>query len=78
MRDSGGDWRLQLGAFGQKANADALWGKVHGRPEITGHARIDAGTGVVRLMAGGYSQDGAEAACATLKAAGLTCLVVNH
>lgn len=78
MRDSGGDWRLQLGAFGQKANADALWGKVHGRPEITGHARIDAGTGVVRLMAGGYSQDGAKAACATLKAAGLTCLVVNH
>lgn len=77
MRDSGGDWRLQLGAFGQKANADALWGKVHGRPEIAGHARIDAGTGIVRLMAGGYSQEGAKAACAALKAAGLTCLVVN-
>jgi cell division protein FtsN len=76
--DSGGDWRLQLGAFGQKANADALWAKVHGRPEIAGHARIDAGTGVSRLMAGGYSLDGAKAACASLKAAGLTCLVVNR
>ncbi|WP_428331795.1 SPOR domain-containing protein [Novosphingobium sp.] len=76
--DSGGDWRLQLGAFGQKANADGLWAKVRGRPEIAGHARIDAGTGISRLMAGGYSQDGAKAACASLKAAGLTCVVVNR
>ena len=75
---SGGEWKLQLGAFGQKSNADGLWAKVHGRPEIAGHSRIDAGTGVARLMAGGYSQDAAKAACASLKAAGLTCLVVNH
>jgi len=75
---SGGEWKLQLGAFGQKSNADGLWAKVHGRPEIAGHPRIDAGTGIARLMAGGYSQDGAKAACASLKAAGLTCLVVNH
>jgi len=77
-RDSGGDWRLQLGAFGQKSNADALWAKVRGRPEIAGHARLDVGSGVARLMAGGYSLEGARTACASLRSAGLTCLVVNH
>ncbi len=76
--ESGGEWRVQLGAFGQKSNADALWAKVRTRPEIAGHGRIDAGTGVARLMAGGYSLEGAKSACVALKAAGLTCLVVNH
>ncbi|WP_353226576.1 SPOR domain-containing protein [Novosphingobium sp.] len=76
--DNGGGWRVQLGAFGQKSNADALWAKLRNRPEIAGHARIDAGTGVARLMAGGYSEAGAKAACAGLKSAGLTCLVVNR
>ncbi len=75
--DSGG-WRVQLGAFGQKTNADALWAKLHTRPEIVGHPRIDAGTGVARLMAGGYSEAGAKQACAALRAAGQTCLAVNH
>ncbi len=74
----GGEWRLQFGAFGQKSNADALWAKLHGRPEVAGHPRIDAGTGVARLMAGGYSQDAAKSACASLRAAGLTCIVTNH
>ncbi len=69
---------MQLGAFGQKANADALWAKVRGRPEIAGHPRIDAGTGVARLLAGGYSEAEANHACAGLKAAGLTCLVTSH
>jgi uncharacterized protein len=76
--ESGGSWRVQLGAFGQKEHADALWAKVHGRPELAGHARIDSGGAVSRLMAGGYSESEARAACAALKSAGLTCLVVNH
>ncbi len=75
--ESGG-WRVQLGAFGQKANADALWAKLRGRPEIAGHARIDQGTGVARLMAGGYAQGEAQRACAALKSAGFTCIVTNH
>jgi cell division protein FtsN len=75
---SGGDWRVQLGAFGQKANADALWARLHTRPEIAGHPRIDAGSGVARLLAGGYSQAQATRACAALKAAGVTCLVTSH
>lgn len=73
-----GDWRVQLGAFGQKANADALWGKMRTRPEIAGHARIDSPGAVSRLMAGGYSEAAAKAACAALKSAGQTCIVVNR
>lgn len=73
-----GSWRVQLGAFGQKANADALWARLHTRPELAGHPRIDAGAPVARLMAGGFSEAGAKAACATLKAAGQTCLVVSR
>lgn len=73
-----GTWRIQLGAFGQKSNADALWAKVHARPEVAGHPRIDEGSGLSRLQAGGYSQAQAEHACTALKAAGLTCLVTAH
>jgi len=75
---TGGSWRVQLGAFGQKANADALWAKVRNRPEIAGHPRMDVGSGVARLLAGGYSEAEANRACAGLKAAGLTCLVTSH
>lgn len=73
---SGGAWRVQLGAFSVPANADALWAKVRGRPEIAGHARIDARAGrVVKLQAGGFaSRDAAASACAGLTRAGLSCL----
>ena len=75
--DSGGTWRIQLGAFGQPANANALWAKVKGRPELAGRARIDVRTGAItKLQAGGYSPVGARAACSKLKAAGYTCVAV--
>lgn len=73
-----GTWRVQLGAFGTKANADALWARVRGRPEIAGHARADVGSPVARLLATGYSQAGAQRACAALKAGGFTCLVTSN
>jgi len=73
---SSGAYRIQLGAFGVKANADALWARVRGRPEIAGHARQDIPGTVTRLLASGYSQDGASRACAALKAGGFACLVV--
>lgn len=74
-----GTWRIQLGAFGQKANADALWNKVRARPELAGHARLDAGGGgVTRLQAGGFTSEAAAGkACAALKAGGTACLVVK-
>lgn len=76
---AGGTWRIQFGAFGVAANADALWAKVKARPEVTGHPRINVPLGsVTKLQAGGYSEDGARAACSKLSAAGLTCAPVRN
>lgn len=74
---NGGSWKIQFGAFGVKANADALWARLRTRSEVAGHPRVDLGSGVTRLLAGGYSEAGAERACASLKAAGFVCLVVR-
>lgn len=75
-----GRWRVQLGAFSVPANADTLWNKVKGRPELSGHPRINAGSGkVVRLLAGGFTTE-AEAlhACSRLAASGISCLVTRN
>lgn len=71
-----GTWRIQLGAFGQAANADALWAKVKGRPELAGHPRLNVKAGAVtKLQAEGFaSQAAAQAACAKLKAGGFECV----
>jgi cell division septation protein DedD len=75
---TGGAWKVQLGAFGVAANADAQWAKVKGLPEVAGHPRINLPTGkVTRLMAGGYSEDSAKAACRKLAAAGVSCLAAK-
>ena len=75
-----GTWRVQLGAFGVATNADALWNRVKGRPELAGHGRIDAKAGsVTKLQAGGFaSQAEAQAACRALTSAGITCLPVRN
>ncbi|MFO1254556.1 MAG: SPOR domain-containing protein [Sphingomonadaceae bacterium] len=74
---AGGTWRIQLGAFGVAANADALWAKVKARPEVAGHPRLNVKSGaVIKLQAGNYSQAAAQAACTRLKAGGLTCIAV--
>jgi len=73
-----GSYRIQLGAFGQKSNADALWSRLRNRAELSGHARADVpGGAVTRLQATGFTQSTADKACASLKAAGETCLVVR-
>ena len=76
---TGGIWRVQLGAFGVAANADALWARASARPELAGHRRIDVPTGKVsKLQAGGFASPGAAAsACAGLTRAGFTCLVTQ-
>ncbi|PLK24325.1 SPOR domain-containing protein [Novosphingobium sp. TH158] len=74
-----GSWRIQLGAFGVAANADALWARIKGRPEIAGHGRINVSAGAVtKLQAGGYSEDGARSACRSLAAAGFACAPVRN
>jgi TPR repeat protein len=74
-----GSWRVQLGAFGVAANADALWNRIKARPELAGHARINAKAGAVtKLQAGGFaSQADAQAACARLGKAGFGCIAVR-
>lgn len=74
-----GKWRIQLGAFGQLSNADLLWNRVRGRPELAGHARLNVKAGAVtKLQAGGYaSQAAAQAACTKLKAAGFECVAIS-
>ncbi len=66
-----GTWRIQFGAFGVSANADALWNRVKARPELSDHPRIN-------VSAGGFaSQHAAQAACSGLTAAGISCLAVK-
>ena len=74
-----GTWRVQLGAFGVAANADAAWSRAKARPELAGHSRINVKTGAVtKLQAGGFaSREAASRACAALAKAGLTCLPVQ-
>ncbi len=75
---TGGSWRIQLGAFGVTSNADALWAKVRSRPEVAGHVRINIQAGAVtKLQAGGYSEEGARAACRSLSSTGLVCAPVR-
>ncbi|MDE2619782.1 MAG: SPOR domain-containing protein [Sphingomonadales bacterium] len=74
-----GPWRVQLGAFGVAANADALWARIKSRPELAGHPRANVRAGAVtKLQATGYaSREAANRACTGLTAAGLTCLPVQ-
>jgi cell division septation protein DedD len=73
-----GAWRVQLGAFGVPANADAMWDRLKGRPELAGHAKLLVSAGAVKkLQAGGFgTQAAAQSACARLSAAGFACLAV--
>lgn len=80
VASASGRWRVQLGAFSVRANADTLWNRVKGRPELSGHPRINAGSGkVIRLLAGGFATE-AEAArtCSRLSASGISCLVTRN
>lgn len=75
-----GPWRVQLGAFGQPGNADALWNRLRGRPELVGRSRLNVRAGsVIKLQAGGFaSQAAAQSACNRLEASGQTCIAVRN
>ena len=71
-----GGWRVQLGAFRDRGNAEALWRRVSARMRGASASYV-AGGGVTRLQAGGYAnRSAATSACATAKAAGAQCVVV--
>lgn len=70
---SHGGWRIQLGAFRDRGNAEALWTKVRGHMAGAEPTYVKAGA-VTRLLAGGFaSKAEAQHACA---AAGTACVVV--
>jgi cell division septation protein DedD len=74
-----GAWRVQLGAFGVPANAEALWKRVSNRAELAGRDKLLVPAGRLRkLQAGGFaSRAEAQDACRRLTAAGFTCIAVK-
>jgi cell division septation protein DedD len=69
-----GAWRIQLGAFSQRASAEALYRKLSG--SLAGHQAFYVPVGnITRLQAGPYpTRAAAQAACGALK--GQACFAV--
>lgn len=75
--------RIQLGAFGAKAGAEAAWHRLTTRyPELASRtpliasAKAGDGRDIERLQVGGFSRESASAMCAALAAKHDACLVV--
>ena len=70
-----GGWRIQLGAFSQRGNAEALYRKVSGNGALAGRKPFYVAAGsVTRLQVGSFESKGAaESAC---KAVGVACFPV--
>jgi uncharacterized protein len=74
-----GRWRIQLGAFSQRASAEALFRRLSGSVPVAGRQQflVPAGT-VTRLQVGPFpSRAAAAAACNTLAARGQACFPVG-
>jgi uncharacterized protein len=74
-----GPWKVQLGAFGVKSNADKLWSRLSSNAAIAGKQKLLVPAGsVTKLLAGGYaSRDVAQSACNSLKRSGQECIVTR-
>lgn len=74
-----GPWRLQLGAFGVRSNADRLWDRVSKKSALSGKKKFIVPAGrVVKLQVGGYpSRASAQSACNALKGSGQECIVTQ-
>ena len=75
-----GNWRIQLGAFGNEANARNLWNSLEAKiGELAGLTPyLKAAGNVTRLQAGPFaSRATAEAMCGKVKATGQACLVTT-
>jgi cell division septation protein DedD len=70
-----GNWRIQLGAFSQRGNAEALYKKVSGKASLAGRQPYYVAAGAVtRLQVGPFeSKAAAESAC---RAVGVPCFPV--
>lgn len=76
---TGGPWKVQLGAFGVRSNADRLWNKLSKTSALSGAEKVLVPSGrITRLQAGGFAnRSAANRACAKLKASGNSCLVTK-
>lgn len=74
-----GPWRLQLGAFGVRSNADRLWDRMSKKSALSGKKKFIVPAGrVVKLQVGGYpSRASAQSACNALKGSGQECIVTQ-
>ncbi|MGB7373826.1 SPOR domain-containing protein [Pontixanthobacter sp.] len=74
-----GPWRVQLGAFGVRSNADRLWSRLSGNSALRGTQKLVVPSGrLVRLQAAGFTSRGAaQSACNALKRSGQSCLVTK-
>ena len=74
-----GPWKVQLGAFSVKGNADRLWTRLASRSELSGREKLLVPAGrLTKLQAGGYASRGdAQTACNALKRSGQGCLVTR-
>ena len=70
-----GNWRIQLGAFSQKGNAEALYKKISGKAALAGRQPFYVAAGAVtRLQVGPFeSKSAADSAC---KSVGVACFPV--
>jgi cell division septation protein DedD len=77
---TGGNWRVQLGAFGVAANAERMWSQLAGNPALAGTRKTLLPSGkVTRLLATGYASEAdASRACVRLKQQGQACLVAGQ
>ncbi len=74
------NWRIQLGAFSNEANARKLWTSLESRVDAlaTLQPYLKATGKLTRLQAGPFaSRTAAEAACGKVRAAGQTCITVD-
>jgi TPR repeat protein len=72
-----GSWKVQLGAFGVRANAERLWSTLSKSSALAGTTKVLVPSGnVTRLQAKGFnSRAEAQAACDTLSRQGHSCMV---
>ena len=72
-------WRVQLGAFGKKAQAEAAWAEVVAKQKAAvGKAKpiYAPGTSIIKLQMGPYkTRDLAKDACAKIAFSGRACFV---
>lgn len=78
---SQGNWRIQLGAFGNEANAEKLWNSLEAKigdlASLTPY--LKAAGNVTRLQAGPFAtRASAEAMCGKVKATGQACIVTAN